>query len=305
MALGLTTPVSLRNAFTRLYSTFDEARQGGTQTQALLDSLVLRVPSTDRYNTYGWLAGFPRFREWVGQRMVRGLTSRAYQIYNKDYEDTIGFDRDTFDDQKLVDANIGVQLLAEAARQLPFDLVLDLLRNGHTRVGYDGQNFFDTDHPISLDDEIGGTQSNYRTGFPLTRANYLTARTALRSFMGEDRRVFPNAGTLLLIVPTELEDAANAIVVADNGSPGGNTLRGTATVMAWPELSIDPTTWYLVNPNGTLKPFILQERQAPRFVSKTNPNDENVFWHKEYLFGADARYGAGYGAWWKIIKAVA
>jgi phage major head subunit gpT-like protein len=302
---GLTTPVALRNLFTKLYSTFDEVGVPGNLSS--LDEIILRVPSTSKYNTYGFLDGFPKFREWIGQRAVRGLSQRVYQIYNKDYEDTIGIDRDTFDDAQLIDAQLPVRLLAEASKQLPFDLVIDLLRNGHARVGYDGQNFFDTDHPTNIDN-VTGTQSNYRTSFALTRTNFITARADMMKWSGASGRVFGSIPRLL-IVPPELEQTALDIVapgvVAVGGVAINNTLSNAARVVVIPELSVDATTWYLADPSGALKPLILQERQAPRFVSKTNPSDDNMFWHKEYIFGADARYGAGYGAWFKILKAVA
>lgn len=56
--------------------------------------------------------------------------------------------------------------------------------------------------------------------------------------------------------------------------------------------------WYLIdatNPNG---PIIRQERMAPRFAMKIDPNTSDyVFNNNELLAGVDAEYGFGYGLW--------
>jgi len=307
MSAGLLTPVTLKNLFTKLFNTFDEARGKAAVSKELVDALVTTVPSASAFNTYGWLefAG-AKMREWIGQRAVRGLTQRAYQVYNKHYELTFGVDMDTLDDAQLADTQMYVQQLAIAAERLPFDLVYDLLRNGQTRTCYDGQYFFDTDHPVNIDD-VSGTQSNYRTSFPLTRANYITARTDMMQWQAADTTplgVNPN----FLIVPPQLEDTARNIVEVDNiaiaGGVQSNTQKGTAKLIVIPELGVDPTTWYLGMADAGVKAMLLQNRQAARIVSRTNPDSENVFWSKMYEFGADARWGAGYALWWKLLKAV-
>src|SRR5688572_8144863 len=182
MAGGLTTPVSLRNLYTTLSNTFEGMR--GTVSTDLM-TLVKKVPTTDSFNTYAWLGGFPKFREWVGPRAVNGLKQRAYTMTVKDYELTIGIDRNTLDDAKMVEANMIVAGMAEEGQNLYRDLVVDLLVNGHTRVAYDGQYFFDTDHATDVD--LGaGTQSNYEaTGFALTTANFIAARARMRGYRGE------------------------------------------------------------------------------------------------------------------------
>ncbi len=54
--------------------------------------------------------------------------------------------------------------------------------------------------------------------------------------------------------------------------------------------------WYLLDlSRAFMKPLIFQSRQAVRFISKNRAEDDNVFMNNEYLFGADARYNAGFG----------
>lgn len=55
--------------------------------------------------------------------------------------------------------------------------------------------------------------------------------------------------------------------------------------------------WYLLDLTKQLKPFLFQNRKNPSFVAKDNPDDDNVFSRKEFLYGADSRNTAGFGFW--------
>lgn len=55
--------------------------------------------------------------------------------------------------------------------------------------------------------------------------------------------------------------------------------------------------WFLLCTNQAIKPFILQVRKEPEFVSLVDNTDTNVFMRKEYLYGVDDRKNAGYGFW--------
>ncbi len=55
--------------------------------------------------------------------------------------------------------------------------------------------------------------------------------------------------------------------------------------------------WFLLDTSRALKPFIVQIRKNPEFVSKDSPDDYNVFTRKEFLYGVDYRGNVGYGFW--------
>lgn len=57
------------------------------------------------------------------------------------------------------------------------------------------------------------------------------------------------------------------------------------------------TPWYLIDASQVIKPMIFQERKKAEFVAKTKIDDEDVFKRNEYIWGADARWNAGYGFW--------
>lgn len=59
--------------------------------------------------------------------------------------------------------------------------------------------------------------------------------------------------------------------------------------------------WYLADLRSSVKPFIVQMRKRPVFVSKTALTDDNVFFQKQFIMGVDARYNVGYGLWQQVF----
>lgn len=54
--------------------------------------------------------------------------------------------------------------------------------------------------------------------------------------------------------------------------------------------------WFLADLSRSfMKPLIFQERKKPVFVSLTREDSDHVFLNDEFLYGADARYTAGFG----------
>lgn len=54
--------------------------------------------------------------------------------------------------------------------------------------------------------------------------------------------------------------------------------------------------WFLLDLSRTYtRPIVFQRRTSVNFVRKDNPTDDNAFMDRQFLFGADARYNAGYG----------
>lgn len=114
------------------------------------------VKSSGASNTYAWLTQFPIFREWVGSRLHKAVAERAYQVVNRKFEATIDVDVDDIDDDNL--GQYGT--LAEGAGQSSIDLKNDLIFQavvaGFASTCYDGQYFFDTDHPVTANEDGTG-----------------------------------------------------------------------------------------------------------------------------------------------------
>lgn len=124
-----------------------EYNRGFTDAESYYAQLATTVPSMTRENTYPWLGEMPGIREWIGEREVRKLSQFDYTIRNKPWEMTISVDRDHIeDDQYGVYSPMFANMGFETAR-FPDQLIFNLLSSGFAQTCYDGQYFFDNDHP--------------------------------------------------------------------------------------------------------------------------------------------------------------
>lgn len=187
------------------------------------DRIATTVPSTDGENLYGWLGELPGMREWLGSRVIHGLKDHDYRIVNQDFEMTISVPRNHILDDKLGTYSTRFSAMGHAAARHPEQLVWEALLAGFTEKCFDGQPFFDTDHPV-------------------------------------------------------IDKDGNTITVANTDGGAG-------------------APWFLMCTNEVINPIIFQERQKAQFTSLDKPTDQNVYMNKEFIYGADARCGAGYGFW--------
>lgn len=186
-------------------------------------TVAFLVPSKTSSEDYGWLGEFPSMREWIGARVLKSISSHSYSLTNKDWESTVSVSRNKIDDDQFGIYGPMMGEMGRASAAHPDELVFDLLGKGFSTECYDGQNFFDADHPIQVGDEETSV-SNMQDG---------------------------------------------------TGEP-----------------------WFLLDCSRAIKPVIFQERKKPEFTSMVDPkNSEHVFMNKEYVYGVDARYNAGFSFW--------
>ncbi len=144
------------------------------------------VPSTTKENRYGWLGKLPNMSKWVGERTVHGIAEHDYSIKNESYELTIGVDRDDIKDDNLGTYDPMMVEMGESVAALPDQLTFGLLGNGFTEECYDGQPFFDADHPVL--DENGKIISVSNTGGGAGTPWYLmSTRRALKPMIFQER----------------------------------------------------------------------------------------------------------------------
>lgn len=212
---------NLATLFTAFNASFKEGLGMATPQW---DRIATRVPSSTATEEYGWLGQVPNVREWIGDRQVQNLQTSGYAIKNKDFELTLAVGRNNIQDD-----NIGIYgpLFQEMGRSTSaaYDqLVWALLKAGFATACYDGQYFFDTDHPVL--DADGKT--------------------------------------------------VNSVANTDGGAGA---------------------PWFLVDNSRALKPLLLQVRKPFELVRKDQPDDDNVFSRREFIYGVDARHNVGFGFW--------
>lgn len=132
-----------------LNQAFNTAFKAGFQTVTpMWNRIATEVPSTTSEEKYAWLGKTTKFREWVGDRQYQNLKLHDYTIKNKTYENTVEVEREDVEDDKYGVYNMPMQMLGEDAALHPDELVFSLLGTGFSGKCYDGQPFFDTDHPV-------------------------------------------------------------------------------------------------------------------------------------------------------------
>lgn len=115
--------------------------------------LAMRVSSTGSGNTYPKLDDIPKMREWIGSRVVNRLDTNAFTLLNRKFENTLAVPVDAIEDDEYgIYGNIAASF-GQTSAELPDDLLIEQIEKGFTTTHFDGQNFFDTDHPV--DDENG------------------------------------------------------------------------------------------------------------------------------------------------------
>lgn len=119
-----------------------------TATQTKWEKVAMKVPSSKGSNTYKWLGMLVSIREWIGDRIIQNLKEYDYTIKNKKFEGTLGIKVDDIKDDDLGLYNILIKDLGDKSKKHPDSLVFGLLADGINQKCYDGQNFFDTDHPV-------------------------------------------------------------------------------------------------------------------------------------------------------------
>ncbi|KAB7624327.1 Mu-like prophage major head subunit gpT family protein [Alkalilimnicola sp. S0819] len=290
----LINKTTLHAIFVNLKTTFNKAF---SEAPSQWQKIAMLVPSGSSQNDYAWLSSFPRMRKWIGDKAVKALAAFKYTIVNDDWEATVEVDRNHIEDDQLGIYAPQAQMAAYSAKQLPDEIVFDLVNSGFSNLCYDGQPFFDTDHEVA-----GASVSNKGTTalsiatLAAAQGSYGAARTAMRKFKDDEGRplnIIPN----VLLVPPALEDTARALVTNDrleDGKP--NPYKGTAEIVVDARLESD-TAWFLLDTSKPVKPFIYQQRKAPDFVQQTEMDSDNVFMRKKYRFGAEARAAGGYGFW--------
>lgn len=142
MIINTATLSALRVSFQQ------DFKNGLGMAATMKDRVATTVPSSTGQNVYGWLGKVPSMRQWVGARVIQNISEASYALANLPYELTIGVDRYDIEDDNL---GVYAPLFAEMGASVAANeeiLLWGALKNGFSTKCYDGQNFFDTVHPV-------------------------------------------------------------------------------------------------------------------------------------------------------------
>ena len=224
--MAVITHASLEALRTGFQTTFMGALE---QVEPQYMEVATVVNSTTKSNTYGWLGAMPGFREWIGDRVMNSIQEHGYSIVNKTFESSINVSRDDFEDDNLGVYNPLVQEMAREGGLFPDELVYGLMADGFTTQCYDGQFFFDTDHPVNAKADGSGSDTSVAnmfvdSGYTGEPWYLLDTSRAVKPMIWQDRR------KLALTAKFSLTDEA---VFTKNEFQFGADLRGNAGFSFW------------------------------------------------------------------------
>lgn len=270
--------------------------------------------SDQESETYAWLSEVPKLREWLGGRQAIGLSEDGWTIRNRKFESTLEIPVDWLRRDKTGQIRARISELAEADRAHWAELLTDLLILAESAACYDGQYFFDTDHP-DPSQGTSATQSNDLTYAAATNTTpttvefvgaLLAAVKALLKMRTEKGR-YLNAGAkrFLCMVPVDLMDVAaaalGATVIADTVSRT-NTVQVLATLGGFGfDLVVNPrlswTEKFLLARADANAQALIRQQEQPTQVSSIAEGSELEFTRDVHQYGLKAIRGAGFGRW--------
>lgn len=265
------------------------------ETPVMYPKFSMTIKSNTATMVHSWLEQFPGVREWVGPRHIQDIQAVGYSLANKTWENTIALLKSDVEDDQVGLYAPRVDMLGYNAKTHPDVLHVNLLKDNGTC--YDGKAFFAADHSWR-----GESVAN--TGaLALDATNFETTKAALRKIVGrtgsENEAPLLRNLTFQLVVGPDLEATAQRIVEAEFDNFGAtNVNKGRAELIVLDDLvGSYANYWFVLVSNAPIKPLIFQERTGPELTSLTDPTDESVFMRREFLYGYERRYTAGYGLW--------
>lgn len=260
----------------------------------LIKNLAMIVESNSAEEVYDWLNDFAEMREWVGERKLGDVKAYTYRIPNKLFEVTKKLKRVDLEDDKLGLYDPIIRGITQAYyRKRRRDMVALLTANGN---GYDGVPFFSANHPRAVDLPA---QSNIKSGSgsDLSGENIDAAMEAGELLTDDAGNPLDIRYDTLVVGPKLRAKVRTLFEVRTTANGAENEYAGFfKNIIIEPALGTS-TSWYLFDTSKVLKPFIVQNREAPELTMITNPDADSVFDTDAFKYGVRARYGMGYGFW--------
>ena len=207
-------------------------KDGRTKAKPKAGIMATPVSSSTKTETYGFLGEMPAFRKWVGDKQIKSLDERAYQLVNDPYEATVGIHK-----HQIQDDNLGIypsmfEGWGMEAEMWPDRLLFQALAQGHATACFDNQNFFDSDHPNY--DEAGSIYSNIDTTGAVNPWYLLDLSKPLKPLIFQEREK-PHFWMITDVNDSKVADTGRFGAYAEARGAAGYTMpflayRSTATL---------------------------------------------------------------------------
>jgi phage major head subunit gpT-like protein len=303
--------VNVQQAINRVFQEYDQTLLQAFQNfPRCAGAYAMEVPSSSRSTIHAWLADQASVREWLGKRVLNSMGTRTWEVINRNWELSYGFEvNQILDDLEGLVASALMRARGDGAKWAKHEELLcaQTLEAGDSKLCWDGQFYFDVDHPVDIDGLTSGTYSNFLTASPLGFATFDAAFTQLHSFKQEDGTpIVADGAKIRLIVPRALALKGRQIVgiaqltpaasygLFGNSGVSDNPFYGAAELVVNDYLT-STADWYLTaeDAGGMIKPIMFQRRQSVE-TNEQGPGSQLYFDEKKVAIGMDSRYEASY-----------
>lgn len=303
---------ALREKIGELYQMVDmRFSQANLMTPTAWDYVATQVPSTTAKNVYPWMSKLPAFKLWKGENETENVRSRDYTLVNQTFR--MGFDISKDD---IMDDTIGLfgDVVSDAGRaraEFPDRNVFQTLEAGDSETCWDGQFFYDTDHPVDIDNASKGTYENLLIGATYDWTVdpvgvFQSVRAAMQKFPRDDGTRIGAIPNILVGGPDMEGPILKAIeatfvtdIVKNAGTPVAaagvtNVFVGKAIGIITPWMQSTTRVHALCTTRG-MKPLLYQLREDEGLIARVNPEGDNVFKERKFDWGQFVRAAFGYG----------
>lgn len=270
------------------------------------NDLGLRIDSNNDTENYAWLGSVPGLHEFIANRRYDELKEYSFSITNNDFESNILLWKKELRRDKLGMIQARVGQFGDRVRSFPAKLFSDLMINAESALCYDGQFYFDTDHPVG---STGSVQSNDITA-SATSATAPTTEEMIDAFIAGAQAIIgmkddqgeptnQSARRFIVHVPlTFMRSALAAVSALYTAGGASNILPGIKGKIDF-DVQVNPrlnwtTKIAVFRADAKVKPFILQQDGEPEPVA-LGPDSEFCITTKKCLYGIDWSGNAGYG----------
>lgn len=155
MIVNSSTLAAMQNSFKAL---FIRGLQGASSDWKKVAS---EYKSSGASTIYGWLNAFPKFREWIGPRVIKDMKTSDYSLVNKKFEATVGVEKTNIEDDQIGIYSPMMEQMGQSAIEHIDENVFKTLADGFTGLCYDGKPFFSTEHPLWTNVDGTGTNKKF------------------------------------------------------------------------------------------------------------------------------------------------
>ncbi len=163
-------------------------------TKVYYEDLASVVPSDTSENLYPFLGLSLSFREWLGDRVIQNLETHSYTLRNRDFEDTVGVNRNMIEDDRYGVFNTVFEQLGWNARRHPDKLLFTLIKTAtatpNAVLAYDGVAFFGTHTVGKLGRGSGTATPNIDSGGSGPYWYLLDVSRPLKPFIVQKRKEY-------------------------------------------------------------------------------------------------------------------